>query len=301
MKAKVLLRKLRKNRIPIPRIVGEVEAARKKTAPVLQFAPGIRVVVSDEDGFNYLGTVKKVTQKSIHVEFDDGRTEKIHPRSKRWIGYGVAKHRKSAIPANKLGKYLRKEIAVDTEKKVVEEPELPKRNIKKQVPSTIQDMQIRIYKRRIDLFVSKLRSAVSDMTRQISQLNILVSSDALIDNRSEMKIAIKLCKEAQKKVTAFIPNIQSGIVSSKETVETWQAVRKDMSKVQDILADILVFESEDRGLIPNFEMHPNKREEVYKAVPELGKLSFVITSLENALHQISEIFAWIILIGKENE
>lgn len=80
----------------------EVEGASK-------WSKGDRIVIEYDPNEYYIGTVTAVRGNKVHVLFDDGDKESYSTRSKKIVGPGVDKKRKTRIPKNKLDSYLAKE------------------------------------------------------------------------------------------------------------------------------------------------------------------------------------------------
>lgn len=70
------------------------------------FQKGDRIIVEYEPKEYYSGTVTKSTPKNLTVHFDDGDVQTYPRKSKKLLGWGPEKKRKSPIPKAKLKQWL---------------------------------------------------------------------------------------------------------------------------------------------------------------------------------------------------
>jgi hypothetical protein len=96
-----------------PDIVGNAIRFLIEAAPKPIYKKGDRVIVdvSKDDGI-WVATITKVTPKKIYVRFDDGDKLDFSAKSKKFLGKGTKKKRKSAIPKKDVKKWLAKEKKV---------------------------------------------------------------------------------------------------------------------------------------------------------------------------------------------
>lgn len=97
----------------VDNILGALDLAEQVTSFTVEAASkwkkGDRIVIDwGSDGI-YIGTVTSVRNNYVYVEFDDEDKAKYPEKSKKILGKGTAKKRKSAIPKNKLSEYLETE------------------------------------------------------------------------------------------------------------------------------------------------------------------------------------------------
>jgi hypothetical protein len=126
-----------------PDVIGNMTRLLVEAAPKPTYKKNDRVIVdvSKDDGI-WVATITKVTPKRIYVRFDDGDKLDFAARSKKFLGKGTKKKRKSAIPKKDVKKWLAKE-------KIVKGPVKKAHKKKVRVPNKVLKLLTNVFTTKI--------------------------------------------------------------------------------------------------------------------------------------------------------